>query len=133
MKTKLINLIATLTVIVSSVVALLAPTPTYAVDICTDSGVPQSVKDAAGCGTNTKIESVVGSIIKAVIGVLGLVAVAFIVIGGVQYMTSSGDTTKLQKAKNTILYAVIGLIIAALAFAIANFAINAINTASTQP
>ena len=59
---------------------------------------------------------------------LGLVAVIFIVMGGVQYMTSSGDATKLKKAKDTILYACIGLVVAALAFAITQFAINTINS-----
>ena len=63
-------------------------------------------------------------IINVVLTVLGLVAVIMIIFGGVQYTTSSGDATKVTKAKNTILYAVVGLIIALLAFAIVNFVLN---------
>ena len=66
-------------------------------------------------------------IINAVIGVLGIVAVIIIIIGGVSYMTSSGDAGKVKKAKDIILYGVIGLIICALAFAIVNFVIGGIN------
>lgn len=43
-------------------------------------------------------------------------------------MTSSGDATKVQKARQTILYAVIGLVVCALAFAIVNFTIDKINS-----
>lgn len=64
------------------------------------------------------------NIINAVIGVLGLVCVVVMIIGGVNYMTSSGDTGKVKKAKDTILYGLIGLIVCVLAFAIVNFVIS---------
>ena len=63
------------------------------------------------------------TIINAVIGVLGLVAVVVVIIGGFQYMTSSGDAGKVKKAKDTILYGIIGLVVCVLAFAIVNFVI----------
>lgn len=63
-------------------------------------------------------------IINAVIGVIGLVAVIVIIAGGVTYMTSSGDPQKVKKAKDTILYGIIGMIVCALAFAIVNFVIS---------
>lgn len=65
-------------------------------------------------------------ILNAIVGVLGLVAVVVIIIGGVTYMTSSGDASKVKKAKDTILYGIIGLIVAALAFAVVNFVITGI-------
>ena len=57
------------------------------------------------------------------LAVLGLVAVIVIIIGGINYMTSAGDAGKVKKAKDTILYGVIGLVICVLAFAIVNFVI----------
>lgn len=60
-------------------------------------------------------------IINVVLGIIGFVAVVMIIIGGVQYTTSSGDANKVTKAKNTIMYGVVGLVIALLAFAIVNF------------
>ncbi len=76
---------------------------------------------AGGSGDNLK-NAVVG-IINGVVAVLGLVAVVVIIIGGINYMTSSGDAGKVKKAKDTILYGVIGLVICVLAFAIVNFVI----------
>ncbi|MBR3252694.1 hypothetical protein IKF84_01310 [Candidatus Saccharibacteria bacterium] len=64
------------------------------------------------------------SIINAVIGILGIVCVIVIIIGGINYMTSSGDAGKVKKAKDTILYGVIGLVVCVLAFAIVNFVIS---------
>ena len=64
------------------------------------------------------------NVINAIIGVLGLVAVVVIIFGGVQYMTSAGDSGKVKKAKDTILYGVIGLIICIVAAAIVNFVVR---------
>lgn len=70
------------------------------------------------------LKDIVINIINAVVGVLALVCVIVIIIGGVNYMTSSGDAGKVKKAKDTILYGVIGLIVCVLAFAIVNFVIT---------
>lgn len=73
------------------------------------------------------LEKTIGNIISAVIGILGLACVVIIIVGGVQYMTSSGDSGKVKKAKDTILYGVVGMVICVLAFAITQFVIGAIN------
>lgn len=65
----------------------------------------------------------VKDIINVVIGILGLVCVIVMIIGGVNYMTSSGDAGKVKKGKDTILYGLIGLVICALAFALVNWVI----------
>lgn len=78
--------------------------------------------DAVGGKSDTLVKNVT-SIINAVIAVLGIVAVVVIIVGGIGYMTSSGDAGKVKKAKDTILYGVIGLVIVVLAFAIVNFVI----------
>ena len=82
------------------------------------------VKDPGG---DTNLKDDVTKIINIVIGVLGIVCVVVIIIGGINYMTSSGDAGKVKKGKDTILYGVIGLVICALAFAIVNFVINSLN------
>ena len=64
------------------------------------------------------------NIINGVIGVLGFVCVVVMIIGGVNYMISAGDTNKVTKAKNTILYGLIGMVVCVLAFAIVNFVIK---------
>ena len=74
-------------------------------------------------GTGEDLQNAVVPIINAIIGVLGIVCVIVVLIGGINYMTSTGDPAKVKKAKDTILYGVIGLIICALSFAIVNFVI----------
>lgn len=68
--------------------------------------------------------------IQWVIGIAGAVAVIFVVYGGISYSTSAGDPGKLQKAKQTILYALIGLAIVGLAEAITAFVSNMIRDAN---
>lgn len=141
MKTKLITALASIIAIFGITVAsLVAPvTPAaHAIDSICDpnSGVAPEVKQAAGCKdanlTDRALPDVIQAIINGIILVLGIVAVVFIVIGGVGYMTSNGDASKLQKSKNTILYACIGLVICVLSFAITNFTINLVNNSSNS-
>ena len=73
-----------------------------------------------------RLQVTIGNIIQGVVGILGVVCIIVIIVGGIGYMTSSGDAGKVKKAKDTILYGVIGLIICVLAFAITNFVIGAI-------
>ena len=85
--------------------------------------------EALGCGkgnneTKTKFSGLVINILNGIIAVSGLIAVIYVVIGGVNYMTSAGDSSKTQKARNTILYALIGLVVCVLAFAIVNYVIK---------
>lgn len=70
------------------------------------------------------------NLIQWVIGIAGVVAAIFIVQGAIAYITSTGDPGKLQKAKNTITYALIGLAIVALAEIITAFVSNMIRQAN---
>ena len=84
--------------------------------------VVDKLPEEVGSQGNTLVNNVT-AIINAVIGVLGLVCVVVMIIGGVNYMTSSGDAAKVKKAKDTILYGLIGLVVCVLAFALVNFVI----------
>lgn len=78
----------------------------------------------AATGDNRDLMSILNLIINVALGIIGFVAVVMIIMGGIQYTTSSGDAAKVTKAKNTILYGIVGLVIALLAFAIVNFVLN---------
>ena len=80
----------------------------------------------------TTANNLVTYLIQWVIGVAGIVAATFIVIGAISYITSSGEASKLQKAKNTILYALIGLAIVGLAEVITAFVSKTINDAAQK-
>lgn len=104
-------------VVAPSVGALDSPADRYTGS--TGEGVQQ-----AATGDTRDLMSILSLIINVALGVIGFVAVVMIIMGGVQYTTSSGDSAKVTKAKNTILYGIVGLVIALLAFAIVNFILN---------
>lgn len=121
-----------LTVVMSLALALfgfslIPAVNTHADSICNHLDSNSEAYKANGCGgSTTDLTEVLINIITGFVGILGIVAVIFVVVGGVNYMTSAGDAGKLKKAKDTILYAIIGLIISVLAFAIVNFVIRGI-------
>lgn len=82
---------------------------------------------SGGCN-NTDTTSKVADIARFVINILsiivGVVAVVMIIVGGFKYITSGGDSGKVGGAKNTIIYAIIGLILVALAQVIVNLVLS---------
>lgn len=128
MKTKLTKILIAIFAVLGLSAALI-PAPVYAADdVCSLDTVPASVKAAYGCpnsnqGSEDDFSNTLQGILNGIIGFLGVVAVIVIIIGGVMYMTSTGDPGKTKRAKDTILYASIGLIICVLSFAIVNFVI----------
>lgn len=77
--------------------------------------------------TGDDLNSIIAIIINTIIFVIGMIAVVMIILGGITYATSQGDPSKVKKGKDTILYGIIGLVVALLAFAIVQFVLNAIN------
>jgi hypothetical protein len=85
----------------------------------------------SGCDTSgTRVNSLVTTVIDILSVVVGVVAVIMIIIAGFRYITSGGKQESVTGAKNTIIYAVIGLIIVALAQVIVHFVLNKATTAA---
>jgi TRAP-type C4-dicarboxylate transport system permease small subunit len=85
-------------------------------------GLPMIMSSTAFAdgGSVTQVESFIQSIIKIVAGLAGLIATGFFVVGGLKYITSSGDPRHLDQAKRTIIYSAIGLSITIAAFVISD-------------
>lgn len=86
--------------------------------------VQRGVNQAGGNQNSTDLSTFVRSIINILLFVIGLIAVLMIIIGGLRYVLSGGDSNSTNAAKNTILYAVIGLVVAIMAYAIVNFVVD---------
>jgi hypothetical protein len=126
--------------LVSGLTFAVMPTPVSAAASCAGGDATACQKDCdngnaaacmsvgagktAGSGTQTDLMGLIRNIINIILMVLGAVAVLMIVIGGIRYVTSNGEAAHVKSAKDTILYAVIGLIVAILAYAIVNFVIT---------
>ena len=73
-----------------------------------------------------RLSGFIQNIINILLFLIGAIAVIMIIVGGIRYVVSGGDQGAITGAKNTILYAVIGLVIAILAYAIVNFVLGAL-------
>lgn len=116
--------------LVAAALPMFAATPAMALK-CPTGSARDTANTLAECSISNEhkddnLMTTVQQIINVVLGVLGIVTVAIIIIGGFNYITSSGDAAKVAKAKNTILYGVVGLIIALLAYAIVNFVLKGV-------
>lgn len=87
-----------------------------------------------GCnGSNTSLDNLIANAVNILSILIGVVAVIMIMVGGFKYITASGDSSKLGSAKNTIIYAIIGLVIVALAQGIVHFVLHTATTAPPPP
>lgn len=86
-----------------------------------DSNANSSICAKQGSGD---LLGVIKNIINVLLTIGGVVAVIMIIVGGIRFMVSTGDQSKIKAARDTILYSVIGLVVTILAFAIVNFVID---------
>jgi len=120
---KIKYLILTLGVIVgiSAIVSTFVGATSVVGDICTTD--PNGALCASTKGAN--LESYAKNIVNTALYILGALAVIMIIYGGITYVISAGDVKKVEQAKNTIIYSVVGLVIALAAGAIVNYVLNA--------
>ena len=72
-------------------------------------------------------EAIVPRVINLMLFIIGILAIFMIIYGGIRYVLSGGDNAKVKDAKNTILYAVVGLVVALLGYAIVNWIVSVIS------
>lgn len=96
--------------------------------LCKGSGGTWSREDQACNSTSGRtVPGTIRQITNILIFLVGAIAVLMIIIGGLRYVLSAGDQSATTSAKNTILYAIIGLVVAIMAYAIVNFVLDALN------
>lgn len=76
--------------------------------------------------SSESVDPVIKTVIRYLLIISGIVSVVMVIIGGLKYSTSNGDSAKLSSAKNTILYAIIGVIISALAYGIVDYVFRSV-------
>lgn len=77
-----------------------------------------------GAGAEQQVDSIAKQALTMFSFVIGVIAVIMVMIGGVKYIVSNGDPTSVNSAKNTLLYAVIGLVIASSAQILVRFVLT---------
>lgn len=113
--------------------SMVTPAAHAANDNCSTDNL--SVSSGASCaqGNQTPTElvgdgGIFTTIVNIMLFLVGAVAVIMLIIGGIRYVTSGGSQENVTAAKNTIMYAIIGIVVALLAYAVVQFVVNGIAT-----
>lgn len=117
----------------TSAFAAAAPAPAAGAPGCATDSL--SIQNGANCAKGTDQATNLfgdGGIFQVVTNILlfivGAIAVIMLIIGGIRYVVSGGDQAAVTAAKNTILYAIVGIIVAILAYAAVNFVTSSLAT-----
>lgn len=116
----------------ASIATLALPSTALAGNTCSPN-LTNPLQSGADCshanGTSNNLFATNGvfqTVANTLIFLVGAVSVVFLIIGGLRYVISNGDSKQVEAAKNTILYAIIGIVVAVIAFALVQFVINAL-------
>ncbi len=107
--------------------AALAVVGTLVYSTTTFANAADRILDGAGKsgqGSGVTLERGIEIVTNLLLFIIGVVAVIMIILGGIRYTTSNGDSNQTKQAKDTILYAVVGLIVAILAYALVRWIVN---------
>ena len=96
------------------------------IDICSNGNENSVYCKNKGSG-ETQVNGIIKTIVEVLLTAVGAISIIMIVIGGILFALSSGDAQKAAKARSTILYAVVGLIVSVFASAIVNFVFDGFN------
>lgn len=106
------------TILLTTISAAFIPGVAKAVEVIDTNTIPEAVKGGP------TVNQLLTNIINILIYVAGIASVIVIIIGGIMYIVSGGNESNTKRAKDAILYAVIGLIISLAAFAIVNYVLG---------
>jgi len=124
------NLILTLSIIIASFTVSLAPALALGGAATEQACQGLSQVGPDGCATKgNQVNNVVKTVVSIISYIAGALAIIMIMISGFNFMTANGDAQKITKARNSLIYAMIGIAVAASAQVIVNFAVQTGNSA----
>jgi hypothetical protein len=113
---------------------VLAPVMTTVSAVCDETDL--SLSGGVGCaqptGTSGQLfgeNSIFTTVVNILLFIVGIIAVIMLILGGIRYTLSGGESKAVTDAKNTILYAIIGLVVAFLAYAVVNWVLTSLPVA----
>lgn len=124
---KIFTKILTAGMLMVGLLGVLTPAVSAANGINICSGNENSVYCKNRGSGETQVNGIIKTIVEVLLTAVGAISIIMIVIGGIMFALSSGDAQKAAKARNTVLYAVVGLAVSLFASAIVNFVFNRFN------
>lgn len=88
--------------------------------------IESAVNEVGGNENKTDAKGFIGNIIKTMLFAVGVLAVIVIIFAGLTFVVSAGNSQTIQKARTTIIYAVVGLVVSILSYAIVNFVVGSL-------
>lgn len=98
-----------------------------------DPGLSSGVDCAQPTGASDSLfgsDSIFTTVVDILLFVIGIIAVIMLIIGGIRYTVSGGESKAVQDAKNTILYAIIGIVVAFLAYAVVHWVLTSLTNST---
>ena len=129
------RIIAGATIAISGFAASFAGAIPYGAQALTsaETGLVNTASNAGLRTSDFSVQQFVGTVINAALGIIGVVFLILIIYGGLMWMLSEGDETKIGKARGLIFHSIIGLILVLSAYAITNFVVGTLITQTIQP
>lgn len=135
MKSLFKKVAATIMVVSALVLGVGVSAPVYAADCgVVSAGISQGAECAKPTNAPANLfgqNSIFVTVTNILLFIIGAIAVIMLIVGGIRYVVSAGDQTAVTSAKNTILYAIIGIIVAFLAYAAVNFISSQLTAGTT--
>ncbi len=126
---KKIKYILAALVVITGVAWVTTP-PAMAVNVFdTCEGLDPNSPDTPAICRQAQSDDAVGlikTVINILLFVLGIISIIFIIVAGIMYTTSGGNSEQLKKSKDTLTYAIVGVVVALLAYSIVNFVLTGI-------
>lgn len=122
-----------LSLVLSGVLLSAMPAGAQPAPVTKEELLPSGIGTEIGTSPNADVRVTIARIIRVAMSLLGIVAVVIVLIGGFKWMTAGGNEEQTGEAKKWIFSGVIGLAIILSAYALTNFIISNLITATTQP
>lgn len=120
--TKVVSLILAASLVLG--VALIPRNASAEDQLCDDANISDELKEVAGCNETGTLKKPVVAVVNAMLYIAGVLSVIMAIYAGVQMTLSTGNSGKVTKAKNILIYAIAGLAISILAYVIINFVVK---------
>lgn len=122
--------VSTMLIVPVAVPAMASAQDSIKENLCAGVNLQTTANQSCGA-SDTETTGRIGSILKTIIDIfsliVGFISVIMIIVGGLKYITSNGDSGNISSAKNTIIYALVGLAIVALSQVLVKFVLTKVS------
>ena len=95
------------------------------------SQVQSGLSNVSGASTGDDLPGIVSKVVNVMLFIVGILAVIMIIFSGIRYITAHGDKGQVESAKNTLIYSIVGLVVAIIAYAIVSWVTGLFSSGSS--